>query len=415
MDLLRRLLGARDDGGDLGPVVRYVPAARAPDPPRAAAPRPADPRKETARHARPRPARPPEPSDPSGELFVDDASSEDLVEQELVAALDEPPAAPGPEAPPSRRPTPEPDARQVVTRRLRRGLDAETRTLSVRALARGGLERVRVIDGATIERLVTGALDEALRRRQERLSKDERAALEADVRRDLVRLSAENARLVDRRGELEARLAELEAELGRERTALDLERARVPAVTIGDGAFAELERRVRGLVLRLARDGELPGGLEPELAATVRRVVEAERERHLGAERGARDEEVARLEARVQKLQAALGDTEAHLAALAAAASADPGAPSVYDVVQGLDPDRPGAGRKGELLREVFQQNVAIWDAADLRSRLPRPEAPALQAPAAPPARATPAAAPLDAPLDPGASVPTPATDDVAF
>jgi len=73
--------------------------------------------------------------------------------------------------------------------------------------------------------------------------------------------------------------------------------------------------------------------------------------------------EVERLERRVEKLTESLGLTEAELKRVAAMKNIDLGVSSIYRTVQGLDLGAEGASQKKEMLKNIFEANLALREA----------------------------------------------------
>ena len=103
-------------------------------------------------------------------------------------------------------------------------------------------------------------------------------------------------------------------------------------------------------VLRLEK--EVIALLKTELAAwressTASRMIESQRT-------------IAQLERRVAKLTESLGLTEAELKRVAQMKNIDLGISSLYRTVQGLSADDAGAEQKKEMLKNIFESNMAL-------------------------------------------------------
>jgi hypothetical protein len=278
---------------------------------------------------------------------------------------DGPEAAPQGGAPPPNR--------HEIHRQLARG----GQTLSLRQLRSYGLHAVRVLDAPTIHKVVHEAVEKVLRDRPRGappLTTAERAKVEDQTREHVLRLMQQNEQLVASHSQVERRRAELEQqtkalreELAAHQAELTQERARTvrTIVVIDDESFVEMERRVRALLERMARGGELEGPdgkldlrpFERELGELLSRVVGDVKKKNAGAVDEARVEE---LELRIAKLNEALEQREDAIRKLAAMKGYDGGIASIYDVIQGLDPASLEFKRKSELLKEVFTQNMEL-------------------------------------------------------
>lgn len=282
-----------------------------------------------------------------------------------------------PEAAPSRG-APPPNRHEIHTRLARGG-----QTLSLRQLRSYGLHAVRVLDAPTIHQVVHDAVEKVLRDRPADappLTTTERAKVEESTREHVLRLMQQNeqlvserSRLVSERTQVERRRAELEQqtkalreELESHQAELAQERARTvrTIVVIDDESFVQMERRVRALLERMARGGELEGPdgkldlrpFEKELRNLLSRVVSDVKAANAGVD----EARVEELELRIAKLNEALEQREDAIRKLAAMKGFDGGIASIYDVIQGLDPASLEFKRKSELLKEVFTQNMEL-------------------------------------------------------
>lgn len=269
-----------------------------------------------------------------------------------------------------------PPNRHEIHRQLARG----GQTLSLRQLRSYGLHAVRVLDAPTIHKVVHDAVEKVLRDRPPSappLTIVERAKVEDATREHILRLMHQNEQLVAerdaersqverRRAELEQQIKALREELEGHQAELTQERARTvrTVVVIDDESFVEMERRVRALLERMARGGELEGpdgkiNLKPfakELRELLSRVVSDVKAKSAGVD----DARVEDLELRISKLNEALLEREEAIRKLAQLKGFDGGIASVYDAIQGLDPTTLEFQRKSELLKEVFTQNMEL-------------------------------------------------------
>jgi len=311
-----------------------------------------------------------------------------------------------PQGAPGGRPRPE-DVRQGVREKLKE----ETERIPLKALERRGFKSVQVLDMKTIEGIVSDAVEKVVKRRDEALTAEERATLEKDAKAEFLKLLGEHKQLRAQKDEVEVKRRELEEQVERLRQALhgqqqelSVERQR----PVGDGirfsqeAIGELDRKVRGLFKELLRDEQrrtlaelgpkaLKGlsELERELAQLLERLLNDERERWIERERAEHQQKIDMLERRIEKLNKALKDTEHTLHAVAQAKGIDHGLASIYGWIQGLNFDDPNFGRKTELLKEVFVQNLELRGRqealAAVQSGRPLPPPPPSRREAAPP------------------------------
>lgn len=101
-----------------------------------------------------------------------------------------------------------------TTRRVRRSLDEIAQELDLDNLEAQGVRRVRVVDKAAIEQIVTGLVDHAIRRRDVSLTAEERAQVQEVVRlrQRVDQLREDNEWLERAREDLQRRLEELDRE-----------------------------------------------------------------------------------------------------------------------------------------------------------------------------------------------------------
>lgn len=136
--------------------------------------------------------------------------------------------------------------------------------------------------------------------------------------------------------------------------------------------LSQFERQVQAIrqsskeqdAQQVALDAALRADVEALVAAgaprdQLERLLKRERTRHdraLVAER----ERVDLLERRMNKLRTALADQEREIAELARRAAIDPGVASIYKDVQGLGAGESERETKAKLLKDIFEQNLAL-------------------------------------------------------
>ena len=94
--------------------------------------------------------------------------------------------------------------------------------------------------------------------------------------------------------------------------------------------------------------------------ALVMDVVSGERKEAEEARRALHDREVDTLQRRIKKLSESLDQTEHRLQAVAAMKSIDGGISSIYREVQGVSLEDAHAGKKKELMAEIFKANLKL-------------------------------------------------------
>lgn len=111
------------------------------------------------------------------------------------------------------------------------------------------------------------------------------------------------------------------------------------------------------------REPEKSEGLlrvEKEVIALLRSEVAAWRETSTASRMIETQKTIDQLERRVVKLTESLGLTEAELKRVAQMKNIDLGVASIYRTVQGLSADDGGAEQKKEMLKNIFESNMAL-------------------------------------------------------
>ena len=108
--------------------------------------------------------------------------------------------------------------------------------------------------------------------------------------------------------------------------------------------------------------------IEKEMIALAISAVDGWRDSSLAQELTASQRQIDNLERRVRKLTDILDVTESELRRVAAMKQIDTGLSSIYRTVQGLSFDDPNAGMKKELMKSIFEANLALQGADDSES-----------------------------------------------
>lgn len=218
----------------------------------------------------------------------------------------------------------------------------------------------RSLDRAPIRR---GELSAALVLEILRAVRREGRSVQGMSRSDVLEeLERANHELVQERDRAQRQLDELNAQAVIQRRMLA--ETHDAMVAIVDGGAAEREEHALGAIEQVFDRAREEGMSLEALREHVNRLVlaAARRERQevidgLGAER---DRQIDVLERRLAKLNKSLELSEQALRELAARKDVDPGIASLYRSVQGLDLSDPNAGRKQEVLEQVFLANVEL-------------------------------------------------------
>jgi len=105
--------------------------------------------------------------------------------------------------------------------------------------------------------------------------------------------------------------------------------------------------------------------VEKEVIALLKAEVATWRETSTASRMIESQKTIDQLERRVAKLTESLGLTEAELKRVAALKNIDLGISSIYRNVQGLSGDDAGAEQKKEMLKNIFESNIALRAALD--------------------------------------------------
>ena len=256
---------------------------------------------------------------------------------------------------PARKRPPEEDA---LSRTLRRW--ATPKRLD--ELAASGVKTVMSIPisrlGALIERAVNRALIE-------RTLEGGSEELSSMARRQFLRLASDASRHghaseedTELRGRATSTLDRLKRELDERRRGLADQARQLEERDLELSEDARLTKSVRELFgeHRDAGSPRLCGKTVELLLKEVRRVREEARRGRVNEH----EREIHNLERRIAKLSVLLGDTEDALRKARLAGAGDPGIASIYDGVQGLDPDDVRLQQKTALMKSIFRANLAL-------------------------------------------------------
>lgn len=258
---------------------------------------------------------------------------------------------------------PERSTSEVLSDTIRRW----ARPTTVEELQSRGVHKVRSISMSRVGALLEKAVNRALIERTLESATDEALTLSATAREQFVRLTraeatgtkpvepAEETPLHERATSTLDRLRrELE---DRRRVLADREKQ------LSDGDLDQAEDAKLGNMMRelfavhagvddRLLEREVLGLVLGELRTSRRRARQARLEEH--------QREIGTLERRITKLSALLGETEDALRRIQAGKKVDPGVSSIYDEVQGLGPEDQQYEQKSELMKCLFEANLAL-------------------------------------------------------
>ncbi|MEM8709578.1 MAG: hypothetical protein AAGG01_01385 [Planctomycetota bacterium] len=250
------------------------------------------------------------------------------------------------------------------------------RPTTVDELKSRGVQKIRSISMSRVGSLLEKAVNRALIERTLESDRDEALTLSATARHEFLRLSreaagngvagaetaggaaAENVGARPLRERATSTLDRLRRELEDRRRLLADREKQVSEGDLDQAEDARLADQLRELfavhagVDDRALEAEVLGLVAGELRTSRRRARLARLEEH--------QREIGVLERRITKLSALLGETEDALRRVREGKAPDPGVSSIYDEVQGLGRDDEHFEQKSELMRTLFEANLAL-------------------------------------------------------
>lgn len=238
---------------------------------------------------------------------------------------------------------------------------------SIDNLKKRGVQQVNVLGMDRIVGLVEAAVHKSLK---SRLAGIEREAVADATKAEFVRLLRSNEDLQRQKSEIEEQKDRVEEEVDRLRLELSkrqqelqlrLESDVLAVASRYEGENAEIQKKVGDVMRSLAGSGQLPlADAELRVVELVMDIVNAERKTAEEARAAARDREVDLLQRRITKLNDSLSQTEHQLREVAAMKHIDDGISSIYREVQGVAVGDHHAGKKKELMAEIFKANMKL-------------------------------------------------------
>ena len=283
----------------------------------------------------------------------------------VTAPLEDPAPAPTPEDETGAGPSPRASS-DVISDTIRRW----ARPTTLDELKSRGIRKVRSVSMSRVGALLEKAVNRALIERTLDSDRGEALSISSTAREQFVRLSqleitgkveatelevAEEAPLHERASSTLDRLKrELE---DRRKVVADREKQ------LSDGALDKAEENRLGNQMRelfATHAGVDDRLLEREVLGLVFGELRTSRRRARLARLEEHQRELGVLERRVAKLSVLLGETEDALRKVRAAKHIDVGVSSIYDEVQGLGADDDQFEQKSDLMRSLFEANLAL-------------------------------------------------------
>lgn len=238
---------------------------------------------------------------------------------------------------------------------------------SLDSLKKKGVQQVNVLGVDRIIGLIEAAVHRSLK---SRLVGVEREAVADATKAEFLRLLRTNEDLQRQKSEVERQKEQVEEEVDQlrrdlfaQQSALELklEQGSLSLANQYEGENAEIAAKVAAVLRELAGSGKLGvGNAEEKVMELVMNIIAGERKAAEEARRALHDREVENLQRRIKKLSENLDQTEHRLQAVAAMKNIDGGISSIYRDVQGVSLDALFAGKKKELMAEIFRANLKL-------------------------------------------------------
>ncbi|MBL9078894.1 MAG: hypothetical protein JNL08_15415 [Planctomycetes bacterium] len=238
---------------------------------------------------------------------------------------------------------------------------------SLDSLKKKGVQQVNVLGIDRIIALIEAAVHRSLK---SRLVGVEREAVADATKAEFLRMLRTNEDLQRQKSEIERQkemvedeVDQLRREIASQQQALELrlEEGALSMAARYEGENAAIAAKVHEVLKALAAAGSSSiTDAEERVMALVMDIVSVERQSADEARRALRDREVDTLQRRIKKLSESLDLTEQRLQSVAAMKSLDGGISSIYREVQGVDFGDVQAGKKKELMAEIFKANLKL-------------------------------------------------------
>ena len=239
---------------------------------------------------------------------------------------------------------------------------------SVDKLKKKGIQDVNVLGIDRLVGLVEAAVHRSLR---SRLMGVDREAVAESTKAEFLRLlqshedlQREKTQIEQARERAEEEIDLMRRELARKQSALQvrLEADPVEQTNRYVGEDAAIATKVAEVLASIHESASTPTPdvLQDRLMALVMDVVHEERKTADSARKALQDREVDILQRRIKKLSATLTATEQQLARASVEQNVETGISSIYREVQGLDVSDQHAGKKRELMADIFRANLAM-------------------------------------------------------
>ena len=236
--------------------------------------------------------------------------------------------------------------------------------------------RLKMVGKQSMEAMLDLAVSRALGAELASLGSEQKRSLQVHVRRQFQELLRENARTVQgvskgrflsemdsSRQQLLKKRATAQAEMGELERQTEMLRSLYQAGGQSDATGAAFEAALEAQFREMSeaagpaiRRADFPG----ELARSAAKLARAEWKQTLDSHAENADVEIDQYRRRIEKLSAALLETEQALEAMAKLKEGDPGMASIYRSVRGLQDDGAIGLQKRALLAALFKNNKSL-------------------------------------------------------
>ncbi|MEM6671850.1 MAG: hypothetical protein AAF726_03345 [Planctomycetota bacterium] len=231
-------------------------------------------------------------------------------------------------------------------------------------LEKRGVRKLRTVRMSHVASLIEKAVNRALIARTLDERTDESLAMSESARTEFLRLAKAELDAHREQKETERRatstLDRLRKELADSKKELADRESRLDVSVDDSAADDHVTERLRELFAIHAEGKDAQRVLESRTIDVALEEVRAARSRAREMQLAISRREVDRLERRIEKLTVLLDETEQQLRAVRARKTIDPGIASIYEAVQGLDEGDGMFEQKTELMRCIFEANLAL-------------------------------------------------------
>ena len=224
-------------------------------------------------------------------------------------------------------------------------------------------EKVRVMNMKAIRTLIQEAVESTVDKLTQKLDENDRKQLleeaEEDFNERMKAFQAEKKTLEEQALTYQDQLKSAERLLQKEQ----VRSIESDQFTVSSSGLHEMEERFQRVVNTVARKQHIDDSLSDELKDIMSHLLDSEREKIAEQAKKSQSDHISLLEKKVKRLASSLEDTEKErdVARRHAESVSSDGGTGLRNVMSsGLDEGDPGKEHKLELLKEIFDQNMAM-------------------------------------------------------